>query len=132
MYQFIAGEMRLPMTLPGKLCDAKDAVAIWRQSRAATFSIGHCRSRRSLAKHRERRELGIEVDDARRSHHTVDVEIGYARPGIVDIEIDMVTGNHCAHRGLATLGAKAVPYARRNDGDHSGAEHKRVRSVLLD
>jgi hypothetical protein len=54
------------------------------------------------------------------------------RPRIVDIEIDMLTGDYRAHRGLAIDGAKTVPCARRNDGDHSSAERKRVRPVLLD
>src|SRR5260370_27256187 len=61
-----------------------------------------------------------------------DVEVGCARPGVVDIEIDMVAGDHRAHRGLAIHRAKTVPCARGNDGGHSGAERKRLRPALLD
>ena len=37
-------------------------------------------------------DLGVEIDDARRSHRIAHVEAGCALSGIVDIEVDMVTG----------------------------------------
>src|SRR5439155_14074204 len=52
--------------------------------------------------------------------------------GVIDIEIDMVTGDRRAHRGPAIRGVKTVPCALGNDGDHSGAQRKRLQPVFLE
>src|SRR5207237_2069267 len=65
--QLIAGEMGFPMTFSGELGDEQTAVAIRRQLCAAALSICRGRLRGAAAEHRKLRELGVEIDDARRS-----------------------------------------------------------------
>ena len=59
------------------------------------------------------------------------VEIGRARPGVIDIELDVVTGKRRAPGRPALRRTKAVPRSLRNDGDHSGANHEGLRRPVV-
>jgi len=86
--QLVTSEMGFPMTLPGKLRNAKAAIAVRRQTCAATLAIRHRRLRGPPAKHRQLRELGVEIDNAGRSARHVPLRLRY--PRVVDIELDVV------------------------------------------
>jgi len=94
------------MAFAGGFAESEKPVAEGRQLGGATRTLSERRLRGQPAEHREFRDLGIEIDDARRPHRIAHVEIGRARPGVVDIEIDMVAGDHRADRGLAIRGTK--------------------------
>src|SRR6516162_4813018 len=113
--------MGFPMTFPGKLRNAKTAIAIRRQTCAAALAIRHRRLRGPSTEHRQLRELGVEIDDARHSawHYT----LWLRRPRVVDIILDVVAGKRRAPGRPALCGAKAMPRALWDDGDHSGTEH---------
>ena len=53
-------------------------------------------------------------------------------PRVVDIEIDMVTGDRRGHHRHAIRGVDPVPGALRNDGHGSGAECARLGPALFD
>ena len=90
--QLVAGEMGFPVTFPRKFGREKGAVAVGSQSAAASLSIRHRRLRGSPAEHCQLREFRVEIDDAGRSQRIVYVEIGRARPRVVDVELDVVAG----------------------------------------
>src|ERR1700726_3975002 len=123
--------MGFPMTFPRELGGEKGAVAIGSQSSAASLSIRHRRLRGPSTEHRQLRELGIEIDDAGCSawHHS----LWFRRPRVGDIMLDVVAGKRRAPGRPALCGAKAVPCALWDDGDHSGAELERLgRPVVAD
>src|ERR1700730_9622321 len=127
--QLVAREMGFPMTFPGKLRNAKAAIAVRRQTCAAALAIRYRRLRGPSTEHRQLRELGAELDDAGCSawHHS----LWFRRPRVVDIMLDVVAGKRRAPGCPALCGAKAVPGALWNDSDHSGAELERLgRSVV--
>src|ERR1700736_252032 len=61
--QLVAGEVGFPMTFPRELGGEKGAIAVGRQSCAASLSICHRRLRGSSAEHCQLREFCIEIDD---------------------------------------------------------------------
>src|ERR1700730_12873107 len=129
--QLVTREMGLPMAFPRKLGDAKTAIAVGRQSSRTPLSIRHRRLRGPSTEHRQLLELGIEIDDAGCSvwHHS----LWFRRPRVVDIMLDVVAGKRRAPGRPALCGAKAVPRALWDDGDHSGAELERLgRPVVAD
>ena len=67
---------RFPMTFPRELRGAEGAVAVGSQSCAASLSIRHRRLRRPPAEHRQLREFGVEIDDARRSRRIAPCRVG--------------------------------------------------------
>src|ERR1700730_4238463 len=123
--------MRFPMTFSGEFGDEQTAVAVGRQTRAATLAIRHRRLRGPSAEHRQLRELRVEVDDARYSARHCPLRL--CRPRVVDIALDVVTGKRRAPARPALRRAKAVPCALRNDSDHSGLNLEGLgRPVIAD
>src|SRR6266446_10237761 len=92
MNQLVAGEMRFPMTFPRELGGEKGAVAVGSQSSAASLSICHRRLRGPSTEHGQLREFCVEIDDAGRSALHFSLGLAIYRPGVVDIELDMLAG----------------------------------------
>src|SRR5262249_14292276 len=118
MDQFIPRKMAFPMIFPRCLNRQKQAVAVGSQLRDTSFSIRRGRLR-SPPKHRQLRELGVEIDDARRSGFR---DFFWLRGSwVVNIMLDVVAGERRTPRRPALLRAKPVPRPLWNDGDHSRA-----------
>ena len=82
--------------------------------------------------HRQLRDLGVEVDDI--GHSAFRFPLGLAVSSrVVNIALDILAGKRRQAEMRVALGMAAVPCALWNDGDHSGAERKRLgRSVVAD
>src|SRR5260370_12365871 len=91
--QLVAGEMGFPMTFPRELGGEKGAVAIGSQSSAASLSIRHRRLRGPSTEHGQLREFCVEIDDAGRSALHFSLRLALCRPGVIDIELDMLARN---------------------------------------
>src|SRR5882672_9134979 len=114
--------MRFPMTFPRELSGEKGAVAIGSQSSAASLSIRHRRLRGPSTEHCQLCEFRVEIDDARRSAFHFSLRLAIYRPGVVDIELDMLAGEgRRVHLRRALRRMTAVPCTLRNDNQHSGA-----------
>src|SRR6266481_2202338 len=119
--------MAFPMTFPRELGGEKDAVAVGSQACAATLSIRHRRLRGPAMEHCQLREFRVEIDDARRSAFHFSLRLAIYRPGVVDIELDMLAGEgRRVHLRRALRRMTAVPCTLRNDDQHSGAKSERL------
>jgi hypothetical protein len=82
--------------------------------------------------HRQLRDLSVKVDDVGRSAFRLPLGLAVS-PRVVDIALDMLAGKGRQAEMRVALGMAAVPCALWNDGDHSGAERKRLwRPVVAD
>jgi hypothetical protein len=108
----------------GPLADKEEPVAIRTQIRGAALAICESRPQCPSAEHRKPGELGIEIDDAWRPHRIAGVEVGRALAGVVNIEIDMVTGDRRAQHHADIHGVEAVPCPARDERDHPGVKLK--------
>src|SRR6202047_1552886 len=128
----LVGNVLFSMTFPRELRGGEGAVTVRRQSSGAPLSIGHRRSRGPALEHRQLRDLGVEVEDVGRSAFPFPLRLAVS-PWVVDITLVMLARKGRQAEMRVALGMAAVPCALLNDGDHSGAEGKRLgRPVAAD
>src|ERR1700752_1067391 len=119
--------MGFPMTFPRELGGEKGAVAIGSQSSAASLAIRHRRLRGSSTEHCQLREFRVEIDDTGRPAPHFPLGLTLYRPGVFDIELDMLAGERRrAHLRRALRRMTAVPCTLGNDNQHSGAKCERL------